>query len=457
MHTSLTLAASVALLGALASPAAYPQQAGAESGEVAPPPNLPPIALFDAVKRATGIKVFGLTQIGYSTNDVSRHDQATAGHSNFPVVGPADEGLQFNAFQLVAQRQMRSNILPRISPLPGPMPQDFSWGFRSELIYGRNGLPAEMQGIETNWGIDRNPAGSVPGTTRQNYLASPQLYAELYIPAWQGMALTIGRFATGIGREIPPEWNPGPNFFYSKTYAFVSQPDQITGGLLSINLMRNGMGLVAGEAGIAQGRQSFQDNNRQKSGFGALRWRSPDMQTSIDYSFIVGDEQNAPGSAPQLPVARVVSPRGQLRQHHSVSFQAHPADRWEIVGEIVYGRQDGDGRPDTVDVLTGPGYRGGRYAGVNGELRYRVFAPLRVAVRAETFVDRSGTALFPVTSVPSDFHAVTIGARYDIGRNVVVRPELRHDWQSHSHGIDAFGGGTASHQTTLSADVVLSF
>ena len=457
MQTPSTFAAGIVLLGIFASAPANAQPALTESGEVAPPPNLPPVPLFDAVERVTGIKVFGLTQFGYSTNDLTTHNQATAGHSNFPVVGPADEGLQLNALQLVAQRQMRSNILPRISPLPGPVPQDFSWGFRSEVLYGRNGLPAQMQGIETDWGIDRSPAGTAPGTNRQSYLAFPQLYAEFFIPAWQGVALTIGRFATGIGREIPPEWNPGPNFFYSKTYAFVSQPDQISGGLLSANLMRNTMGLLSGEVGIAQGRQNFEDNNRQKSVFGAMRWRGPDMRSSIDYSFMAGDEQNAPGSTPQLPVARVISPRGQLRQHHSVSFQAHPAERWKFVGEIVYGRQDGDGRPDTVDVLTGPGYRGGRYAGVNGEGRYRLSGPLRLALRGETFVDRSGTALLPVTQVPSDFHALTVGARYDVGRNVVVRPELRHDWQSHNHGVEAFGGGSASHQTTLSVDVVLSF
>ena len=424
---------------------------------MAPPPNLPPVPLFDAVERATGIKVFGLTQIGYSTNDATTHDQAAAGHSNFPVVGPDDEGLQLDAVQLAAQRQMRSNILPRISPLPGPVPQDFSWGFRGELLYGRHGLPAEMQGIETQWGIDRTATGSAPGTTRQNYLAFPQLYAEFFIPVWQGAALTIGRFGAGVGREIPPEWSPGPNFFYSKTYAFVSQPDQITGVLASVNLMRNDAGFLAGEAGIAQGRQSFRDNNKQKSVVGAVRWRSPDMQTTVDYSFMVGDEQNTPGSTPELPVARVISPRGQLRQHHSVSFQAHPFAQWEVVGEVLYGRQDGDGRPDTIDVLTGPGYRGGRYAGVNGEIRYRLTAPLRLAVRAETFVDRSGTALFPATQVPGDFHAVTVGVRYDISRNVVFRPELREDWQTHNNGRDAFGGGTASHQTTLSADVVLSF
>ena len=90
-------------------------------------------------------------------------------------------------------------------------------------------------------------------------------------------------------------------------------------------------------------------------------------------------------------------------------------------------------------------------------MRYRLSGPLRLAVRGEVFIDRAGTALFPATQVPSDFHAVTAGARYDITHNVVFRPELRYDWQSHNNGINAFGGGKASRQATFSADVVLSF
>ena len=465
MPPSFRHAFGAALFAALAAPAVFAQPAAPaatasapEAGEVSPPPNLPPIPLFDSFERATGIKLFGLLQLGYSSNDVSTHDQASVGHSNLPIVGPADEGLQLNALQVVLQKQMRSNILPRISPLPVPMPADVSWGFRVETLYGRNGLPAQMHGIETEWGFDRSPAGSPPGTTRQSYFALPQVYGEIYLPVWQGAALTIGRFGAGIGREIAPEFSPGPNFFYSRTYAFVSQPDQIFGALASVNLMHNGSGLLSGEAGIAQGRQSFRDNNPQKSVVGALRWRSPDMKSWLDYSFMIGDEQNSPDGAPQLPQARVISPRGQLRQHHSVAVDLHPSFRWELVGEVLYGRQAGDGGADTVDVFTGPGYRGGRYAGVNAEARYRLSEPLRLAVRGEWFVDRQATALFPVTLAAGDFHAVTAGAplRHQPQHRLAARGAIRlADAQPrHEH---AFGGGSASRQTTLSADVVMSF
>lgn len=451
MKLAFIPAACAALFSASLTPLAVAQSTDDTAGD------RPMFALFDTFEQATGIKLSGFVQIGASANNTSKHDQATGGHSNFPVVGPADEGLQLNALQLAFEKPMRSNILPRITPLPGPVPWEYSWGFRAEVLYGRNGLPAGMLGLDADWGINRTPTGVQPGSNRQNYVALPQVYAEFYAPIAQGMTLMVGRFGTGVGYEIPPAWRPGPNFFYSRTYAFVSQPDQVAGALLSANILRNDTGFLAGELGVVNGRQNWHDNNDDKSVMGALRWRSGDMQTWVDYSFMHGNEQNKPGAAPQMPIARVISPRGQLREHHSLSFIAHPADRWEIHGEALYGKQAGDGQPDTIDILSGPFYTGGKYSGLNAQVLYRTSPDLQYGLRAEIFRDRKGTALFPVTGAPSDFNAVTVGLKYDVNKNVVFRPEVRYDWQSHNNGVQAFGGGTATKQTTVSADVVIYF
>lgn len=419
--------------------------------------NAPPFTLFESFEQATGVKLSGLLQVGASTNNTTTHAQATAGHSNLPIAGPADEGLQLNALQFLFEKSMHTNLLPRITPTPGPVPWEFSWGFHAELLYGRNGLPASMQGLDADWGINATPAGTPPGTNRQNYLALPQVYGEMYLPFAQGMTLMAGRFGSGVGYEIPSAWRPGPNFFYSRTYAFVSQPDQVTGALFSANLLRNDTGFLAGELGVVNGRQNWKDNNGDKSIIGALRWRSGDMQTWVDYSFMRGNEQNSPSGAPQMPVARVISPRGQLRQHHSLSVIVHPADGWELHGEALYGKQAGDGQPDTIDILSGPFYKGGNYSGLNAQALYRTSPTVQYGVRVETFHDRKGTALFPVTGVPGNFNAVTVGAKLDLTKNIVFRPELRYDWQSNNNGIKAYGGGTATKQTTLSADVVVYF
>jgi hypothetical protein len=411
---------------------------------------------LEAIEQATGIKVHGFAQVGVSRNNNTTSEQARKGHTNFPVVGPSDEGFQLNAVQLAFDKPMRSNMLPRITPLPGPVPWEFSWGFHGELLYGRNGLPAQMLGLDSQWGVNKTDEGVVPGSNHQHYLAMPQLYAEAYFPVAQGMTLMAGRFGAGVGRDIPPEWRPGPNFFYSKTYALVAQPDQVAGALVSANLLRNDSGFLAGELGVVNGRQNWKDNNSDKSLIGALRWRSGDMQTWVDYSFMHGNEQNAPSAAPQMPIARIISPRGQMRDHHSLALVLNPADAWQVKGEVLYGKQAGDGRMDTIDILTGPGFTGGSYAGLNAQVQYKASPVLQYGLRLETFRDNKGVALFPVTAVPGTFNAVTLGIRYDLNKSVVWRSELRYDWQSR-HGLKAFGGGTADRQTTVSADLLVYF
>ena len=96
--------------------------------------------------------------------------------------------------------------------------------------------------------------------------------------------------------------------------------------------MRNDLGFLAGEIGVVNGRQNWKDNNSDKSVIGALRWRSSDMQTWMNYSFMRGNEQNEPGGAVQAPISRVISPRGQMRPVERRS-KITPAEFQAIVEE----------------------------------------------------------------------------------------------------------------------------
>lgn len=62
-----------------------------------------------------------------------------------------------------------------------------------------------------------------------------------------------------------------------------------------------------------------------------------------------------------------------------------------------------------------------------------------------------------MAAVRSDFNAVTLGLTYKINKSAILRPEVRYDWQSGNNGVNAFGGGTADKQTTLSTDLVIYF
>ena len=449
--------ACVALIASTMASSAFAQSNDGDGNEK-------PFSLFgDALESATGISAFGFLQIGYSSNNTSTHDQATAGHTNLPIVGAPDEGLQLNALSLALEKPITTNILPRITPTPGPVPWDFSWGFRTELLYGRNALPAQMFGFDSQWAVNATPAGVAPGSTRQNYVAMPQVFVQAYFPVGLGVAAMFGRFGSGVGHDIAPDWRPGPNVFYSKTYTFVAQPDQVYGGLISANLMRNENGFLAGEFGIVKGRQNLNDNNNSNSTIGALRWRSTDMNTWVDYSFMSGDEQNDPTvNNIQMPISRIISANGQKREHHSLSVGFKPADAWQANVEYVYGKQSGDGQPGTIDILTfnpaiGNFFTGGEYSGIVAQAVFSASDKLSYGARYENFKDTKGVALFPVTAVPSEFNAVTLGMTYKINKSAILRPEVRYDWQTGNNGINAFGGGTADKQTTLSTDLIIYF
>lgn len=416
------------------------------------------LEIIDAFESATGLTLNGFIQAGYSRNN----NVGNGGGLNHPIVGAGDTGFQFNALALSIEKPITTNILPRITPLPGPMPWEASFGFHAEYLYGRNGLPAGMNGFSGDTGPTTAPevAG---GDNRNNYRAYPQVYAQAFFPIWQGVAVTAGRFGSGVGRDIPSAWVPGPQVFYSHTYALVSQPDQVKGVLGSVNLMRNEYGFLAGEIGKVLGRQNWTDNNKDLSTLGALRWRSTDMETWIDYSFMSGNEANDMTymTAPQMPTQRILSLDGskQNRTHHSLSVGMTPADKWRVNAEFVEGKQNGNGV--TTLLITPPGppapFTTKSYKGYNVQATYAASDVLRYAVRYEVFKDPAGIALFPVTAASSTFNALTAGFRYKLANNVHIRPEIRRDWQTNNNGVNAFGGGKASSQTTISTDLLVYF
>ncbi|OWW19262.1 outer membrane beta-barrel protein [Noviherbaspirillum denitrificans] len=412
----------------------------------------------DGLERDYGIKIDGYMQAGIGYNDKSTAAMRAAGNSNFPVA-PGDEGFKLEDLHLHLKKPLKTNILPRISPLPGPMPQDVSFGMEIDLLYGRSGQPAAMFGIDKEWGINR-PGNTDPKTAalnRQNFLAVPQFFVQAFFPVWNGIAVTAGRFGAGIGYEIAPQHRPTPNVFYTRSYAYVSQPQQVFGLLGSMNLVQSRSSLVSAEVGVVNGWQNLKDNNDTKSLMGAIRWRSADMKQAVNYAFITGNEQTKPGEMPQAPVSMITSPRGQNRQHHSINGYLEIGKGWSAAGELVYGSQDGDGRPDTVHLLSGPRFSGAKYAGANGILSYRLTDRVKTNLRLEHFRARDGFGLFPLTAVKSDFNAMTFGLNYQLNKYVSIRPEVRHDWQSHNNGAKAFGAGTAEKQTTIAEDVVIRF
>ncbi len=370
-----------------------------------------------------------LVDEGWSWNNTNAASQSVNGNvgpmdgtANFPNGEPGDTGFQLNDAWVFFYREMKTNLLPRITPLPGPMPKKFDWGFMAEYDYGRDGQPCRMNGIDAYWGPNE-PGASNPNWaagTKANLMCAPELYTQFYIPAFKGIAITAGRYGDGLGFEIPPNLTLGPNFFYSHDYAFYMEASQVLGILGSVNVMRspkNGwmmveFGLNQGGSQVAQPANGGQLNHFES----AVRWRSPHMSTWVDYSFrmgagnvqtnvLTGLPTNSITPAGQSPFGAnypIYSPNNQLRQMHD-AFITHRYKKWEFVLNAQYAKQSGDGAANTIysfpvlaPPFAHPGFTGAKASGFNGRVTYELNKKLAAGFRYENFHDSQGFFLLPL-------------------------------------------------------------
>lgn len=410
----------------------------------------------EGLERDYGITVSNLLDIGYSRNNRSTHDERKDGLSNLPLTGMSDEGLELGSLHLFVDRQLKGTFVPRITPLPGPQPEETSFGFTLELNYGRNAQFARTYGWDQT--LHMNEQDNLRAQHDKDYfLAVPNGAVTLYLPYGPGISFMAGVFGLAMGYEIPPNVRFARNPFASKTYAFVSEPSTGAGVLASSRVYNGSAGILGVELGVIQGWNNLRDNNNDKSLTGALRWRSPDMNTWIDYEVIVGNEQNDSFSDVQGPPSRIVASSGQLKQQHSLNGWHQFDPQWSMGAELVYGHQAGDGKTSTVDILTGPGFDGAHWWGANAVVTYQVRKNLSWSLRGEHFSDPDGFILFPTTTARGDFNAVTTGFRFDVNKNLSLRPELRYDWFDARDHDSPYGNGRDRTQMTALVEALYYF
>ncbi|KAF0254594.1 outer membrane beta-barrel protein [Pseudomonas putida] len=411
----------------------------------------------DGLTRDFGITVSGLLDVAYSRNNRSSSAARKGGQTNLPVSGFADEGLEFGSLHLLVDKPLTSTMVSRITPKPGPAPQQSDFGFTIEAVYGRNAQYAGTYGWDMGWGM--NQSDSIKAREDKDlFFVIPNFAATAYLPVGEaGINVMAGIFGSGLGNEIPTNLRAARNTFASKSYAFMAQVGTVSGVLLGTRLLNNESMLLGGELGVVQGWKNLRDNNDSKSLMGALRWRTADMQTWLDYEFVAGNAQNDDFDDVQTPKGRVVSPDGQFRQEHSLTGWHRFSEHWSMGAELLYGHQDGDGKASTIDVVAGPGFDGAHWWGANTVLTFQYRPNLSFSVRGEHFSNPDGYALFPSSTARGDFSAVTTGLRWDVNGNLSLRPELRYDWFDARDQGRPFGNGNASSQLTAMVEALVYF
>jgi len=99
------------------------------------------------------------------------------------------------------------------------------------------------------------------------------------------------------------------------------------------------------------------------------------------------------------------------------------------------------------------GGKNSRWYGVAGYAKYDFTDWFGTSIRAEFFCDKDGVR----TGIPQNLTEITITPEFRIVKNLLVRPEYRHDW-SNKNGFDSKNTAfTKKTQDTLSVGIMVTW
>lgn len=296
----------------------------------------------------------------------------------------------------------------------------FDFGFRVDLMYGIDS--ADTQAFGNNPGrwdfINGWDRGATYGW------ALPQLYAEI---AAGDLSIKAGHFYTLAGYEVV---TAPDNFFYSHALGmYNSEPFTHTGVLATYQGFEN-LTLYGGwTAGWDTGFDRFNDGSNFLGGFS---WQINDMVT-VTYITTVGE----------------MGFRGEGYTHHIV-LDAKVTDRINYVlqHDHVNLEQTFFGFGSFTNVETG----------IINNLFYTVSDRIKLGARFEWWKSNAGFNHGGM-SLPlgghNSYYNFTFGANINVLNNVVIRPEIRHDWFPASAGFGAQQPGYD--QTIFGIDTIMTF
>ncbi len=401
------------------------------------------------------LTVNGDEQFTFSENDHTQSLLRSYGSGNLPVV-PADEGLNLSNVELYIHKDAQGSAQLGYGPLQGAPPSQASWGYNAQTVLGR-AAGSLFGGWDLGWGINHRSA--TDHNTTAASLIVPNAYAVAYVPALGGLNFFGGFMGAGIGREVHSNLRLGPNQFATHTYSLIAHPDLVLGGLVAGSFFRSQHGTLGWELGMNNGIETVRSPNGTPAFQAAMRYRTRDFKTQIDYETFWANGEIRTGrnvaDFPGISWHGVISPRHQLYQYHCLTLARDFRARWSAFTELTLGHQSGDGRPDTIALRTSlGGFRGASWGNAAAGVTFRAKSKLWYNARYEHFRDAAGYELPP--GVRTDYNGLTGGVRYAISRYMVLRPELRYDWQNAAHGA-AFNSNRSRSQLTGTTDLSVYF
>jgi len=292
-------------------------------------------------------------------------------------------------------------------------------GGRIDYVYGIDAPDTQAFGpADDSWDQDWDNGGFYGH-------ALPQLYAEA---AYGDLSVKAGHFYTIIGYEVV---TAPDNFFYSHAYTmYNNEPFTHTGFLASY---------AASDALTLFGGYTFGwDSGFEDNGDNFLGGFSVGLTDDVTFTYAttigrLGTNAD-PGTAPGLVE------QGYM---HSMVLDAALSDNLQWVFQYD--------QINTEESTTGTGIRDG-FALVN-YLIYNINDCTSVGSRFEYFHRNVDPALGGDTNI--DVYDLTFGVNHRLHSNLIVRPEVRWDWDK--NGDFGVNENNASSQATFGMDAILTF
>ncbi|MDB5354745.1 MAG: hypothetical protein JWN24_1198 [Phycisphaerales bacterium] len=387
----------------------------------APPATPKPLmALLDKAGVAkpltdTGINIYGFVEGAYNYSASAPPHNVISGR----VFDTKHERIVLDQLDLTIERVIDYGAAAKAGK--------FDIGGRFEAIYGWDAGLIHSNGLYDNpatLGVSKGYYSS--RTQPENQFDINQAYLDFAVPLGTGLRIRAGKFVTPLGAEVI---NPTGNALYSHSYLFgFAIPFTQTGIIGEYKI--NDDWLV--DAGITRGwNQSLRDNNGSPDFLGTVTWTPQESDALKKWTVAVSLSEG---------------PQGTHDNH----------DWWTVI-DVVATYVASDKLTLKANADYGDAPHSGQWWGIAGYASYVLNPMFTLNGRAEWYDDNNGFTL----GLPGadNVYEATLGVAItpfpnsDIGKNLVIRPEVRVDYSDKRF----YDGGTDHYQFTAALDAYFVF
>jgi hypothetical protein len=270
-----------------------------------------------------------------------------------------------------------------------------------------------------------------------------QFYVNAYFPTlFQGTELRLGRHFCPFGVE---SMEPINSPFLSRSYALIWSPSFTHLGLMSITNLNSQWAVTLM---LVNGNDVFIDPAQEMRFVGKILWTSASKRNSLALGTSLGRGKFNAGepfepatlSLPFEPAGRNNLNCFDLVYTHAITPQ------WNYNLEVIYGYQTNvpggavGGIIDERGAELG-GHGNAHWGSLVNYLFYTINPRWQVGTRFELFDDFEGQR----TGFEGLYTALTVGLQYKPRKSIVIRPEIRYDYNGYSRPFeDKHGLLTAS-------------